>query len=90
MMPYVAYALFESMDILRAAANTFDRECVREIKPNRERLSEFARVTVGQAALLNEKIGFMRAAEVAMKAIEEKRTIKEVARDMGIPTDKLT
>jgi hypothetical protein len=31
----------------------------------------------------------MRAAEVAMKAIEEKKTIKEIAREMKIPTDKL-
>ncbi len=89
MMPYVAYALFESMDVLTSAAVTFDRDCVREIKANRKRLSEFTRMTVGQAALLNEEIGFMRAAEVAMKAIEENRTVKEVAQQMNIPTDNL-
>jgi aspartate ammonia-lyase len=89
MMPYVAYALFESMEILTNATATFDKECVREIKANRERLREFTKSTVGQAALLNEEVGFMRAAEVAMKAIEEKKTIKEIAREMKIPTDKL-
>jgi aspartate ammonia-lyase len=77
------------MEILTAAAVTFDKECVREIKANRERLREFTKSTVGQAALLNEEVGFMRAAEVAMKAIEEKKTIKEIAREMKIPTDKL-
>jgi aspartate ammonia-lyase len=89
MMPYAAYALFESLEVLANAVETFDRECVREIKANREKLREFAKRTVGQAALLNEELGFMGAAEVSMQAIEEKKTVREVAVERGIRTDKL-
>jgi hypothetical protein len=39
--------------------------------------------------LLNEELGFMGAAEIAMKAIEEERTIREIAEHEGIPTGKL-
>ena len=89
MMPYVAYALFESLDIMAKAAATFDTECVREIKARPETMRHFLERSVGQAALLNEELGFMKAAEVAMKAIEEEKTIREIAEREGIPTDKL-
>jgi aspartate ammonia-lyase len=89
MMPYAAYALFESLDVLSKAVATFDKECVREIKANRKRLELFAKRTVGQAALLNEELGFMGAAEVAMQAIDEEKTVGEVAEARGINTDKL-
>jgi aspartate ammonia-lyase len=84
MMPYVAYALLENLEILAKAAETFDKECVREIKARPEKMKEFAKRTVGQAALLNEELGFMGAAEVAMKAIEEEKTIREVAEEKKI------
>ena len=89
MMPYVAYALFESLDVMAAAADTFDRECVREIKARPERMAEFNRRSVGQAALLNGELGFMGAAKVATRAIEEERTVREIAEEEGIPTKKL-
>ena len=89
MMPYVAYALLESLDVMAKAAETFDKECVREIKARPERMKEFAERSVGQAALLNEELGFMGAAEVAMKAIEEEKTIREIAHAEKIPTAKL-
>ena len=89
MMPYVAYALFESLDIMAKAAATFDKECVREIKARPKAMKEFLDRSVGQAALLNEELGFMGAAEVAMKAIEEEKTIREIAEKEKIATDKL-
>jgi aspartate ammonia-lyase len=75
--------------VMAAAADTFDRECVREIKARPERMAEFNRRSVGQAALLNEELGFMGAAKVATRAIEEERTVREIADEEGIPTKKL-
>jgi aspartate ammonia-lyase len=89
MMPYVAYALFESLDVMTKAAATFDKECVREIKPRPKEMKRFLERSVGQAALLNEELGFMGAAEIAMKAMEEEKTIREIAEHEGIPTEKL-
>ena len=78
MMPYVAYALFENLDIMTKAVKTFDEKCVREIKAHRTRCQEFADRSVGQAAKLNEERGFMGAAEIAMKAVDENKSVQEI------------
>jgi aspartate ammonia-lyase len=89
MMPYVAYALFESLDVMTKAAATFEKECVSEIKPRPKEMKRFLERSVGQAALLNEELGFMGAAGIAMKAIEEEKTIREIAEREGVSTKKL-
>jgi aspartate ammonia-lyase len=58
MMPYVAYALLESLEIMRNAVATFDEKCVRLIEPHREKMREYAERSVGVAALYNEERGF--------------------------------
>jgi aspartate ammonia-lyase len=78
MMPYVAYGLFESLDVLTKAAQTFDEKCVRDIKAHPEICRNFADRTVGQAALLNEERGFMGAAAVAMRAVDENKSVQEI------------
>jgi len=78
MMPYTAYALFESLDVLSKAVETFDEKCVREIKAHREICQTHSDRTVGRAALLNEERGFMGAAEIAMRAIDENKSVPEI------------
>ncbi len=78
MMPYVAYALLESLKVMRSAVETFDEKCVRLIKPHREKMREYAERSVGVAALYNEERGFMGAAELAQKAIETGESVREV------------
>jgi len=81
MMPYVAYALLESMEILTNAMNAFDVKCVRGITANVERCREFAERSVGQAATQNEQLGFMGAAELAKRAIETGKSIEELLQE---------
>lgn len=81
MMPHVAYSIFECLDVLNNAVVTLDVRCVREITAHREICAGFAERTVGQAALLNEERGFMGAAEIAIKAIEENKSINEILGD---------
>jgi fumarate hydratase class II/aspartate ammonia-lyase len=78
MMPYVAYALLEVMDIMRNAVVTFDEKCVQLIKPHPEKMREYAERSVGVAALYNEERGFMGAAELAKKATDTGKSVKEV------------
>jgi aspartate ammonia-lyase len=78
MMPYVAYALLESLHVMRNAVATFDEKCVQLIKPHPEKMREYAERSVGVAALYNEERGFMGAAELAKKAIETGKSVKEV------------
>jgi aspartate ammonia-lyase len=81
MMPYAAYALLESLHIMRNAVATFDEKCVRLIKPHSEKMREYAERSVGVAALYNEERGFMGAAELAEKAIDKGKSVKEVAEE---------
>jgi len=81
MMPYVAYAILESLHVMRNAVATFDEKCVRLIKPHPEKMREYAERSVGVAALHNEDRGFMGAAELAQKAIETGKSVKEVVED---------
>ena len=81
MMPYVAYALLESLHVMRKAVATFDEKCVRLIKPHPEKMREYAERTVGVAALHNEERGFMGAAELAQKAIDTGKSVKEIVEE---------
>ena len=78
MMPYVAYALLESLQIMRNAVTTFDENCVRLIKAHPEKMRQYAERSVGVAALYNEERGFMGAAELAQKAVEKGKSVKEI------------
>ena len=78
MMPYVAYALLESLEVMTNAARTFDEKCVRGTSAHRERCREFAERSVGQAALLNERLGFMGAAKLAQRAMAAGKSVQEL------------
>jgi aspartate ammonia-lyase len=78
MMPYVAYALLESLDVMTRAVKTFDKKCVRGITADRERCRWYAENTVGLATMYNEELGFMGAAELADRAIRSGRSVKEL------------
>jgi aspartate ammonia-lyase len=78
MMPYAAYALFESLEVMANAARAFEEKCVRGITAHTDRCREYAERSVGQAATLNEKLGFMGAAEVAKRAIETGKSVEEL------------
>jgi aspartate ammonia-lyase len=78
MLPYVAYALLDSIDVLSHAIVTFDTRTVRLLKAHPERCAYFAERTVGAATALNEELGFQGAAEVAQEAIRSGRTVAEV------------
>jgi aspartate ammonia-lyase len=81
MMPYVAYAILESLDILANAARAFESKCIRGIRAHPERCREYAERSVGQAALLNEKLGFLGAAEMAKRAIASGMSVDELLRE---------
>jgi aspartate ammonia-lyase len=78
-MPYVAYALLDSLDVLANAVRHFDEKCVRLVEAHPDRCREYAERSVGVAALYNEERGFMGAAELAKRAIDSGKSVTEVA-----------
>jgi aspartate ammonia-lyase len=78
MLPFVAHALLDSLEVMTQATATFDAKTVRLLKAHPERCAYFAERTVGAATALNEELGFQGAAEVAQEAIRSGRTVAEV------------
>ncbi|MEO5821722.1 MAG: aspartate ammonia-lyase [Vicinamibacteraceae bacterium] len=78
MLPYVAYALLDSLDVMAHAVDVFDTKTVRLLKAHPDRCAYFAERTVGAATALNEELGFQGAAEVAQEAIRSGRSVAEV------------
>ncbi len=84
-MPYVAYAVLESMMLLRNTAAAFDEKCISGISAHPDRCRDYAERSVGRAALLNEQIGFMAAAEIAKRAVETGKSVEELLKEEGPP-----
>ena len=78
MLPYVAYALMESLEVMTQTVRTFDKKCVRGIVADRQRCRWYAENTVGLAALAIEELGYMGAAELANRALDSGRSIQEL------------
>jgi aspartate ammonia-lyase len=84
-MPYVAYALLESLAVLTRAVETFDEHCASKIVAHPERCAELADRSLGIAALHNDELGFLGAAELAKRAEEEDRNVEDLVRDGDVP-----
>ena len=89
MLPYVAYALLDSLDVLAHAVATFDTKTVRLLEAHPDRCAWFAERTVGAATALNDELGFQGAAEVAQEAIRSGRTVAEVMAERRAESGKM-
>jgi aspartate ammonia-lyase len=78
MMPYVAYALLESLEIMTNGVRSFEEKCVRGLSANREQCALYAERTVGLAALHNQELGYMGAAKLAQRAMASGQSIQEL------------
>lgn len=83
MMPYAAYCLLQSLEVMNNAAAAFDEKCVRRIRAHPDRCLHYAEHSVGKAALHNRELGFMAAAELAKQATETGKNIDELFKSSG-------
>lgn len=65
MMPALAAALLESIELLTNAVCLFTQRCVSGIVANRERCMNFIEHSLAMVTGLNSKIGYDKAAEIA-------------------------
>ena len=78
MMPAMGSALFDAMDWLTNAMNAATEKNLKGIVVNRERCAFFIHQSVGLATLLNTKIGYMQAAEIAKESEKSGRPVKDI------------
>ena len=82
--PIIAYSLFESFDILAASVKTFRENCIRGIQANNGECLENLNRSTGTVTVLSLYIGYDKAAEVAKRMLNEKKSAKEIALEEGL------
>jgi len=89
-IPVMADALLESIELLANGARAFADKCVKGIVADEERCKELIEKSLMLCTALAPKIGYDKAAAIAKKAHEQRKTVRQVAEEMGIPDlDKL-
>src|SRR5262249_19671590 len=83
-VPLIARNLLDSIKLLAAAARHLDDKCVRGIEPNEEMLERHREANLIVATALNPHIGYDKAGEIVKEAAASNRSIREVAKEMGV------
>ena len=78
MLPVIAYNLIQSIEILSSASVLFSEKCIKGITVNKERCALNVENSLDTAVKLIPYVGYDSASEIAKKAYEEGKTIKQV------------
>jgi fumarate hydratase class II len=88
MLPVLAHCLLESIEILSTAAVNFNDRCVQGITADEVKCREYAEKSLATCTSLAPIIGYDKAAKVAKTAFEQNKTVREVAKELGLLSDK--
>jgi aspartate ammonia-lyase len=82
--PITFYCLFQSIDTLAYAVETFVDNCVSGITANKERCKQLVENSVGIVTALSPHIGYAKAASLAKEALKTGISIRELTLKNGI------
>ena len=83
-VPLMARNLLQSIGLLASASRLLAEKCVAGIEANAERNEYYAESTLSSATALNPFIGYDKASEIVKAAVASGRSLREVARDLGV------
>lgn len=86
--PMMIYNFLMSARLIGDACNSFNENCIKGLKPNKERITENLNNSLMLVTALNTKIGYDNAAAIAKKAYKEGTTLKQAAFDLGLVTEQ--
>ncbi len=81
MLPVIAHNLLQSIDLLSSVSILFAEKCVEGITANEERCAAFIEKSLAMVTGLIPHIGYDRAADIAKKAHNTGKTIRQVVLD---------
>ena len=88
--PVIFYCLFESLEVLTHAADTFRERCVEGILTDEKHCNEMLMKSTVIATALCPEFGYERATQIVKKAQAEHRTVLEAAQEeLSIPRETL-
>jgi len=84
MMPGIGSALFDAMDWITAAIEAATTKNLTGVTVDRERCQDFLQTSVGLATLLNTRIGYTEAAEIAKISESSGRPVRDIVAERGL------
>ena len=82
MLPLMARNLLESIQLLASVARVFADKAIAGLEANEETCRGYVEISPSMATALNPLIGYDKAAEIAKRAFQERRPVRELAREM--------
>lgn len=90
MMPLMAAAMLESIELMANAVTLFSDRCLAGLQVNHKRCAELMEQSLALVTSLAPVIGYDRAAELAKQAYQEDKTIRELLlAEQILPEDEL-
>lgn len=86
MMPGIIFNMLMSLKILTNGLQICTHRCFAGIQANKERCQKYFDESMGLATALNTVIGYEKAAKVVKQALSEKKSISEMAIQLGYLT----
>nr|WP_295281261.1 aspartate ammonia-lyase [uncultured Blautia sp.] len=86
--PIIFYCLFQSIDTLGYAVQTFVDNCVSGITANETRCRYFVENSVGIITAICPYVGYQEAAEIAKEAIKTGESVRKLIIQKGILTEE--
>jgi fumarate hydratase class II len=83
-VPLMARNLLQSLGLLSSASRMLAEKCVDGIEANRPQNEAYAEGTLSAATALNPYIGYDKASEIVKTAAASGRSLREVARELGV------
>lgn len=87
-MPVCAYNFLQSVRLLSDGIVSFEKNCVRGIKADREKCKNYLDRSLMLVTALNPHIGYENAAKVAKKAFSENKSLKESCVELGFLSEE--
>lgn len=84
MMPVIVFNLDFMIRILSQALKEVKKRCIDGIKADRERCRRYAEESLALVTALSPAIGYEKAADLAKKALDSKKTLREIIEIEGL------
>lgn len=86
--PLIAHSILQSISLLADASSSFASNCVEGIKANTKRINDHVENSLMLVTALNKHIGYDKAAEIALKAWREEKSLRETAIELSYVTSQ--
>lgn len=82
-LPLLAHNLFQSLELLKNAAELLADKCIKGIQADRHRCKELLECSFALLTALSPYVGYERASEMALQARKSGKSIRQVAAESG-------